>query len=135
MQCKHISNQERKAVDAERQSVRYKQVEYLQEFVGHTFEGLIRGIGARGFYVELTENFCDGMVSFESLGEPFFIERGRMQARGKITGRKFQMGDKLKVIVAAVNLDKREVEFQIEGEAPKPKASKAKAPRRRKKRR
>ena len=130
LQCKHISNQERKAVDAERQSVRYKQVEYLQEFVGHTFEGLIRGIGERGFYVELTENFCDGMVSFESLGEPFFVERGRMQARGKITGRNFQMGDKLKVIVAGVNLDKRQVEFQIEGEEPKPKM-----PRRRKKKR
>ena len=128
MQCKHISNQERKAVDAERQSVRYKQVEYLQQFVGHTFEGLIRGIGERGFYVELKENFCDGMVAFESLGEPFFIERGRMQARGKVTGRKFQMGDHLKVIVAGVNLDKRQVEFQIEGEPAKPKRS----PRRKK---
>ena len=128
MQCKHISNQERKAVDAERQSVRYKQVEYLQQFVGHTFEGLIRGIGERGFYVELKENFCDGMVAFESLGEPFFIERGRMQARGKVTGRKFQMGDHLKVIVAGVNLDKRQVEFQIEGEPTKPKRS----PRRKK---
>jgi len=128
MQCIHISNQERKAVDAERQSVRYKQVEYLQQFVGHTFEGLIRGIGERGFYVELKENFCDGMVAFESLGEPFFIERGRMQARGKVTGRKFQMGDHLKVIVAGVNLDKRQVEFQIEGEPAKPKRS----PRRKK---
>ncbi|HHB78688.1 MAG TPA: ribonuclease R [Saprospiraceae bacterium] len=117
-QCKHISNQERKAVDAERQSVRYKQVEYLQQFVGHSFEGLIRGIGERGFYVELIENFCDGMVSFESLGEPFFIERGRMQARGKHTGRKFKMGDHLKVIVVAVNLEKRQVEFQVE-EQPK----------------
>ena len=114
LQCRHISNQERKAVDAERQSVRYKQVEYMQQFVGHRFEGLIRGIGERGFYVELITNFCDGMVSFESLGEPFYIERGRMQARGKFTGRKFKMGDHLKVLVAAVNLDKRQVEFQVE---------------------
>ena len=85
----------------------------MREYVGHTFEGLIRGFGTRGFFVELIDNFCDGMVSFESLGEHFQIERGRMQARGKRTGKKFQMGDHVKVLVVSANLEKREVEFQI----------------------
>lgn len=111
--CRHISNQERKAVDSERQSMRYKQVEYMSQFVGETFEGVIRGIGERGFYVELKQNYCDGMVRFDSLGEQFVVERGRMQARGRQTGRKFKMGDTVEVLVVSTDLSKKQVEFQL----------------------
>ncbi len=123
-QCRHISNQERKAVDAERESVRYKQVEFLQQFVGEVFEGIIRGIGDRGLFVELLDNFCDGMVPFDSLGDYFIVERGRMIARGARTGRRFKLGDKLWVQVVAADLDKRQVEFLIA--APPRKLSKSK---------
>ncbi|MEO0341343.1 MAG: ribonuclease R, partial [Bacteroidota bacterium] len=65
--CQHISRQERKAIEAERESIKYKQVEYLEKHVGEAFDGLISGFSDRGIFVELVANHCEGMVAFDSL--------------------------------------------------------------------
>jgi ribonuclease R len=70
-QCKHISLQERRATEAERESVKYKQVEYMQNHVGEEFEGAISGIIEKGIFVELYGNRCEGMVPFDLMPEPF----------------------------------------------------------------
>jgi|GEM_PF-5850138 len=72
-QCKHISLQERKATEAERNSIKYKQVEFIEKHIGETFEGQISGMIDRGFFVELVANQCEGMIGFDTLNEPFEI--------------------------------------------------------------
>ncbi|MCB0520535.1 MAG: ribonuclease R [Lewinellaceae bacterium] len=112
-QCKHISLQERKAMDAERQSIKYKQVEFMEKHVGEEFEGYVSGIIERGIFVELKETKCEGMVGFETLNEPFEVEDGRLKAKGMRTGRMLKMGDTVKVRILDTNLSKRQIEMEL----------------------
>jgi len=111
--CKHISKQERKAMDAERESVKYKQVEYIGKRLGEEFDGVINGIIDRGFFVELVANKCEGMVSFGRLTEAFEIGDGRLSATGTRTGQVIKMGDKIKVRVISADLAKRQIELEV----------------------
>lgn len=111
--CKHISMQERKAMEAERESVKYKQVEYIEKHVGEEFAGYISGIMDRGFFVALKENFAEGMVGFETLDEPFEIDESRLKMKGKKSGRVLKMGDEVTVRIAATNLEKRQIDMQL----------------------
>ena len=113
MQCKHISIQERKAMDAERESIKYKQVEYIQKFVGSTFEGTISGMIERGIFIELKSNKCEGMVSFDSMSEPFHLEESRLKARGLASGKTLKMGDTVKVVITGADLQKRQIEMVL----------------------
>jgi ribonuclease R len=112
-QCKHISLQERKAMDAERQSIKYKQVEFMQKHVGEVFEGYISGIIDRGVFVELKDNKCEGMIGFETLGEPFDVEDGRLKAKGLRSGMVLKMGDLVSVKILDTNLSKRQIEMEL----------------------
>ncbi|MEM7103917.1 MAG: ribonuclease R [Bacteroidota bacterium] len=107
-QCQHISVQERKAMEAERESVRYKQVEYLESHIGSLYEGIISGMNERGIFVELIENWCEGFVGFETMQESFTLE-GRYKAIGNRTGQVYKMGDKVQVRIASVDFAKRKV--------------------------
>ncbi|HHM21059.1 MAG TPA: ribonuclease R [Bacteroidetes bacterium] len=111
--CKHISAQERKAMQAERESIKYKQVEFMEKHKGEIFDGLISGMIDRGFFVELIANKCEGMVGFENLPEPFDIDDSRLFARGKRTDRLIKMGDKVKVKILQTNLAKRQIEMML----------------------
>jgi ribonuclease R len=111
--CKHISTQERRAMDAERQSIKYKQAEFLEQHVGEVFEGYVSGIIDRGIFVELAVSKAEGMVGFDTLSEPFEIESSRLRARGLHTRKEIRMGDKLKVRVKSVNLTRREVDMEL----------------------
>lgn len=111
--CKHISMQERKAMEAERESVKYKQVEYIEKHVGEEFLGYISGIMDRGFFVALKENFAEGMVGFETLDEPFEVDDSRLKMKGKKSGRVLKMGDEVTVKIAATNLEKRQIDMQL----------------------
>ena len=111
--CKHISIQERKAMDAERQSIKYKQVEFLEKHVGEVFEGLISGMIDRGFFVELIGNKCEGLVGFDMLPESFDIDESRLFARGKQTDRLIKMGDKVKVRIVRTDLAKRQIDMEL----------------------
>ncbi len=112
-QCKHISAQERKAMDAERESTKYKQVEYIEKHVGEIFEGHISGMIDRGLFVELTANKVEGMVGFDTLNEAFDIANSRLLATGMRTKKVFRMGDTIKVKIVSANLAKKQVEMEL----------------------
>ncbi len=111
-QCQHISKQERKAMSAERESVKYKQVEFLKHQVGNTFKGIVSGMIDRGFFVELIENKCEGMVVFSSLDERYVLQEGRMMAKSVPSGDIIKIGDVLTVEVLSADLDKRQIELK-----------------------
>lgn len=112
-QCKHVSNQERKAADAERESIKYKQAEFLRNRIGEEFEGIVSGIIDRGFFVELPESKAEGLVDFRYLDDTYVVEEGNMRATGKRYKRQFKMGDRVRVIVTAVDLQKRQIEMEL----------------------
>ena len=109
--CVHISNQERKAMDAERESVKYKMAEYMEQFIGEEFEGYVSGIIDRGFFVELRETKAEGLVGFETTGDAFEVEEGRLQARGLHSGRVIRMGDLVKVRILDTDRSRRQIEW------------------------
>jgi ribonuclease R len=113
-QCKHISRQERKATDAERQSIKYKQVEYMQSHIGQSFDGIINGFSDRGMFVEMTETLCEGMVMFDSMYDKFTLEEGRLSIKGTKTGDSYKMGDAIRVKVTSTNLQKRQIDLELE---------------------
>jgi len=111
--CLHISTQERKAVDAERESVKYKQVEYIIDHIGDEFEGYISGIIEKGFFVTLTESRIEGLVGFDSMDDFYVVESSRLKITGRDNGRQFKMGDKVRVRIVDANLEKRQVEMEL----------------------
>lgn len=113
LKCKHISKMERKAMGAERESIKYKQVEYHENQVGNEFDAFVTGFSERGFFVETATSKAEGMISYSSLGEHFELEAGRMKARGATSGKVIKMGDKIKVRIKATNLDKRQIDFEL----------------------
>jgi ribonuclease R len=112
--CKNSSLMERKANDAEREAVRYKQVEFLMDKVGEEFDGIIVGVIARGFFVEMVANKCEGMVSTESLGyEDFVYDETRVTLTGRSTGRIFRLGDTVKVQLVRADLAQRRIDLEL----------------------
>lgn len=118
-QCRHISLQERKAMEAERESVKYKQVEFIEKHIGETFEGQISGFSDYGIYVELKENYCEGMISFATLPEPFDLASSRLWVTGMHSGTQLKMGDDIWVKIAATDLARRRIDMEWDEEAGK----------------
>ncbi len=112
--CKHISLQERKAMSAERESIKYKQVEFMEKHVGEVFEGYISGMIDRGVFVELKDSKCEGMVGFETMRESFDVEEGRLRAKGNKSGKMLKMGGLVKVRIRDTNLSKRQIDMELE---------------------
>lgn len=112
--CKHCSERERAAMDAERAANKYKQVEYMRDFIGEEFEGVISGVASFGFWVETIEHKCEGMVSITSLAEydEFRMVETEYSLVGMRSGRKFRMGDKVRIQVVAANLEKRQLDYE-----------------------
>lgn len=112
--CKHCSEKERSAMEAERAANKYKQVEYMKEFLGDEFEGVISGVAAFGFWVETIEHKCEGLVSINSLMEydEFRHIESDYSLVGLRSGRRFAMGDKVRIKVVAANLTKRQLDYE-----------------------
>ena len=112
--CRHCSERERAAMDAERAANKYKQVEYMKEFLGEEFEGVISGVASFGFWVETIEHKCEGMVSITSLAEydEFRMVEADYNLVGMRSGRKFRIGDKVTIKVIAANLAKRQLDYE-----------------------
>ena len=110
-QCQHISRQERKATEAERESIKYKQVEFIEKHVGETFDGIISGFSDRGIFVELLGNHCEGMVAFDSMNESFELADSRLFIRARRTQLVYKMGDPLRVKVLAADLVRRRIDM------------------------
>ena len=112
--CKHASQMERAAMDCERAANKYKQVEFMKERLGQTFEGVISGVAAFGFWVETIEHKCEGLVSIVSLSDfdDFRLIEGDYSLVGKRSGRTFRMGDKVTILVVSANLDRRQLDYE-----------------------
>jgi ribonuclease R len=125
--CRHCSDQERRAMEAERAANKYKQVEYMLTYVGDDFDAVISGVASFGFWAETVEHKCEGMVSIADLNEfdEFEYIEGEYALLGRHTGMRFGIGDKVKVRVASANLERRQIDYMLL-EAPEQKAGKIK---------
>ena len=112
--CVHTSEMEKQAEEMERQSVKYKQAEYLQDKIGQVFEGLISGVSKWGLYVELKGNKCEGLVRYDDMpGDYYYLDEENFRVIGQGSGRVLQLGDEVKVIVKGVDLLKRQMDFEM----------------------
>ena len=112
--CEHSSAMEQTASSAERSSIKYKQVEFMQDHLGQEFQGTVSGITEWGLYVEIDENKCEGMVPIRNLGEDFFdFDERNFRLVGSRTGRIFNLGDSLRIKVARADLEKRQLDFDL----------------------
>lgn len=112
--CKHSSERERAAMEAERSANKYKQVEYMQNFLGEEFEGIISGVASFGFWVETVDHKCEGLVSISSLSDydDFRHVESDYCLTGLRSGRQFRMGDKVSIKVVAASLEKRQLDYE-----------------------
>ena len=112
--CKYASDMERRAAEAERESVKYKQVEFLLDKVGKVFEGLISGVSKWGIFVQLTISKSEGLIRFNDLKDDFYyLDEDNYRIIGKKYGQVYRLGDKVQVLVKNVSLEKRELDFQL----------------------
>lgn len=113
-QCKHASDMEKRAADAERASVRYKQVEFMQQYLDKTMEGFVSGMNDRGMFVELLETHCEGMVRLASIpGDYYYHDEENMQIVGRRTGNTYTIGHHLAVKIVGTSLDKRTIDMEL----------------------
>ncbi len=110
--CQHSSAMEKKAAEAERASIKYKQVEYMHEFEGDIFEGIISGVTDWGIFVEVIENKCEGMIRLRSMEDDFYhFDEKNHRVVGQKKGKIFRLGDKVKIKVIKADIEKRQIDF------------------------
>ncbi len=112
--CQHSSDMEQLASNAERASIKYKQVEFMGEHIGQVFDGVISGVTEWGVYVELTVNKCEGMIPIRDLDDDYYTFDDKNYCLvGRRYHRKYQLGDEITVKVARANLDKKQLDFVL----------------------
>jgi ribonuclease R len=109
--CKHISRKERTAMEAERESIKYKQAEYLQDKVGAVFEAFISGMTEFGVYAEIKQNYCEGMIRYENMYDNFVLLEDGFHIRS--SERVYKMGDTVWVQIKRVDLSKRQIDLEL----------------------
>nr|WP_199080331.1 ribonuclease R [Pedobacter sp. ASV19] len=110
----HSSAMEKRAADAERASIKYKQVEYLEENIGNIFTGIISGVTEWGMYVELIDNKCEGMIRLRDIADDFYVlDEKNYCIIGQRKKKKYQLGDEVQVKVKKVDLSKRQIDFTL----------------------
>ncbi len=113
-QCKHSSEMEKLAADAERASIKYKQVEFMQFAGSKTFEGVVSGVTEWGMYVEMNETRCEGMVRMADIfGDFFELDEKNYCLVGQKTKKKYTLGDTVHVRVKNTNLEKRTIDLAL----------------------
>lgn len=113
-ECKHSSDMEQLAVNAERASIKYKQVEYMMDHIGEEFYGMISGVTEWGIYVELEENHCEGLVPMRDLADDYYdYDEKNYCIRGRRRGTVYRLGDQVRVRVANANLEKKQLDFLL----------------------
>ncbi|MFK7773410.1 MAG: ribonuclease R [Saprospiraceae bacterium] len=116
--CRHISTQEKKAAEAERESVKYKQVEYSSKHIGEVFDAHISGMIDRGIFVQIDHSNAEGLIGFENFSESYELGSGRLKAVGTKTGSVLKMGQKVRARIISTDLEKKQIELELveEGE-------------------
>jgi ribonuclease R len=111
--CKHSSDMETRAANAERSSIKYKQVEFMQDHIGQIYPGVISGVTDFGVFVEL-ENKIEGMIPIRELGDDFYVFDEKNYALvGRHSHKTYQLGDELTVKIWRTNLEKKQLDFQL----------------------
>jgi ribonuclease R len=137
--ARHTSERERRAAEAERELVQWKKVRFMTDKVGDEFDGYVTGVSAFGLYVELVEHFVEGMVHVSTMADDYyrFLERAHV-LRGETNKRVYRLGDRVRVQVVRVDLERRQIDLGLteildavrESERHRgPRTSKARAPR------
>jgi ribonuclease R len=112
--CQHASQMEKKAADAERSSVKYKQAEYLKDQVGNIYSGVISGVTEWGMYVEIIENKCEGMIRLRDISDDFYtLDEKNYAIIGQRKKKVYQLGDEVKIRVKNVDLAKKQIDFSL----------------------
>lgn len=110
----HCSERERMAVEAERETIKLKQVEYLSEHLGEEFDGVISGVMENGIFVDLKDIHCEGMIRVSDLDDDYYqYEQNRHQLRGKNKGKTYQLGNEVRVRVAKTDMKKRQIDLVL----------------------
>jgi len=114
--CEHASEREQLAVEAERASIKYKQVEFMSDKIGQVFEGVISGVTEWGLYVELIENKCEGLIHIRNLDDDFYeFDEDNYCLTGRRNNKRFQLGDTITVQISRANLEKKQLDFKPAG--------------------
>ncbi len=112
--CDHSSKMERLAAEAERASVKYKQVEYMSDKTGQVFEGVISGVTEWGIYVEIVENQCEGMIHIRELDDDFYeYDEECYCIKGRSTGKVYTLGDRVNIEVVKADLQKKQLDYRL----------------------
>jgi len=110
----HSSDMEQTAQNAERDSIKYKMVEFMGDKVGQVFDAHISGIQSFGIYAEIDENHCEGLIPMRDLrGDYYEFDEKNYQLVGRRNHTKYQLGDPIRIQVARANLEKRQLDFTI----------------------
>ena len=113
-ECRHDSDMEQLAANAERASIRYKQVEFMQDRLGEIYDGVISGVTEWGFYVELDESMCEGLVPIRDLADDYYdFDEKNYCLIGRRHGVRYTLGDRVKVQVARADLDRKQLDFAL----------------------
>jgi len=112
--CQHSSQMEKKAADAERSSIKYKQAEYLKDQVGAVYSGVISGVTEWGMYVEIIENKCEGMIRLRDITDDFYtLDEKNYAIIGQRKKKRYQLGDEVQIRVKNVDLTKKQIDFSL----------------------
>ena len=112
--CEHSSDMELLAAQAERDSIRYKMVEFMSKFLGQTFDAHISGVASYGIYCEIDENHCEGLVPMRDLMDDYYeFDEKNYCLRGRRRHNCYALGDAIRIKVARANIDKRQLDFTL----------------------
>jgi ribonuclease R len=112
--CQHASEMEKKAEQAERDSVKYKQAEFMMDKIGQEFYGLVSGVSKWGLFVEIEGNKCEGMVSLKYMNDDFYyLDEDNYRVVGQRYGQEYKLGDRVKIRVRKVDLQKKQMDFVL----------------------
>ncbi|GAB3878364.1 ribonuclease R [Hymenobacter segetis] len=118
-ECKHSSAREKLAANAERASIKFKQVEFMADEIGNTFKGVVSGLTERGMYIEIEENKCEGMVRISDIpGDEYELDKDNYRIVGRRNKRIIQFGDEMMVVVKSANLLDRTIDFELVDDRP-----------------
>ena len=112
--CQHATEMEKRAQEAERDSIKYKQVEFLSDKIGQEFKGVISGVSKWGIFVEIIENKCEGMIRMRDLSDDYYyLDEDNYQVIGNNTKRKFKLGDEIMIRLKAADFQRKELDFEL----------------------
>ena len=112
--CEHCSDMEQVAQNAERDSIKYKMVEFMGDKIGETYDAHISGVTSDGIYAEIDENHCEGMVPMRDLDDDYYeFDEKNFLLRGRRHHHKYQLGDPIRITVAKANLERRQLDFSL----------------------